>query len=121
MSALLSAMLLLAPTGTGRAPVGAQVRLGRSPRSLIVARAFGADGCSEAGAATPAGARDARSPLGADAERIEREVYLHPEDMPYREGTRPESALALGLANFRRCARARVRAHPLPLPGAPCV
>jgi hypothetical protein len=40
------------------------------------------------------------------AEEIERGVYLHPEDQPYREGSHPESAWTLALASFKRQARA---------------
>lgn len=83
------------PTAGVASASSASTRLGCAPRTQIVALVPSGNGGPAVGRFGPA----------ADAERIEREVYLHPEDMPYREGSRPESALALGLANFRRCAR----------------
>ncbi|KAJ1619331.1 hypothetical protein T492DRAFT_1130590 [Pavlovales sp. CCMP2436] len=41
-------------------------------------------------------------------EEVERGVYLHPEDQPYREGTHPESASALAAREYKRDVRSAI-------------
>lgn len=95
----LACLALLAGASGSRGPLTA-VRLSRTPRALARARADGPDAHvpGVGGSTEASGAAD-------EAARIERDVYLHPEDVAYREGSRPASAWTLGVANFRRCAR----------------
>ncbi|KAJ1634111.1 hypothetical protein T492DRAFT_975486 [Pavlovales sp. CCMP2436] len=79
---------IITKTASAAVPVRAP-QLGRRLRLLEARMAAETEPGDKAGAA------------GTRA-KVARTLYMHPEDQPYREGTRPASAWALGAANFRK-------------------
>jgi hypothetical protein len=86
--------------------------------AVVVARACGAHVVqpSRVRFRSTLGRTVVRALQDADARaKVEREIYLHPEDTPYRMASRPSSAWGLAIANFRRCAGARLKSLALML------